>query len=323
MLRSRQYSALAVCLGLLAASVMFVPAHTAAASTPGPSALTSSLARALSVNVTDKIIVVLKEQEAAVADIAAHQNVRAAAIASLQKPLISELKMTDALDVKSDQLIDAVSATVSPGEAHRLEANPEVAEVLPDEAIRMAPTSPPPTGAGSATSSPSPGVCAPPGHVQLNPEAVVNIHAATPSGAGSSAQDLGYTGAGVKVAYLADGIDVTNPDFIRPDGQHVFIDYQDFSNDGTGGRTDGGAEAYIDASSIAAQGLHTYNVNGYELIKFSRPCLIRILGVAPGASLVGLDVFGLDDETFESEIVSAMNYAVNVDHVDVINEFAR
>ncbi len=320
MLGGRQYSALTVCLGLLVASLVFVPAHTAAAAAAGQSALTPSLARAFAVNVTDKVIVVLKDQETAIPDTAADQNVRAAAIESLQRPLISELKMTDALDVNSDPLIDAVSATVSPREAQRLKANPEVAEVLPDEAIRIAPTSPPSNGAASTASIPLPGVCAPPGQVQLNPEAVVDIHAATQSSAGSSAQALGYTGAGVKVAYLADGIDVNNPDFIRPDGQHVFVDYQDFSNDGSGGRTDGGAEAYIDASSIAAQGLHTYNVNGYGLTTFNRQCLIRILGVAPGASLVGLDVFGLDDETFESEIVSAMNYAVDVDHVDVINE---
>ena len=70
-----------------------------------------------------------------------------------------------------------------------------------------------------------PGTCAPKGKVQLNPEAIETIHAA---GTTPSAQGLGYTGAGVKVAYIADGINVNDPDFILPDGQHFFVDYIDF-----------------------------------------------------------------------------------------------
>ena len=44
----------------------------------------------------------------------------------------------------------------------------------------------------------------------------------------------------MKVAFIADGIDVNNPDFIRADGSHVFIDYQDFSGDGPNAPTGGG-----------------------------------------------------------------------------------
>jgi subtilisin family serine protease len=157
--------------------------------------------------------------------------------------------------------------------------------------------------------------CAANGQVQLNPQAIETIHAA---GGPQTAQGLGYDGAGVKVAFIADGLDINNPDFIRPDGTHVFVDYQDFSGTGTLAPTIG-AEAFLDASSIGAQGRLVYNVQNYGL-GLPQPCNIRILGVAPGASLVGLNVFGSSNLAFSSVFLAAINYAVNVDHVNVINE---
>jgi subtilisin family serine protease len=280
--------------------------------------LTASQAQALSTNVTDKVIVVFKNQLSATPDSPSNSANRVAAVNQVQSGVVHELAATGAREVKSFQLINAVSATVSPGEAQRLAANPAIAKVVQDEPIPL--TSSAPTAATTAASgiTPLPGACAPNGQVQLDPQAIENIHAATQSGTGDSAQGLGYTGAGVKVAFIADGIDPDNPDFIRPDGQHVFIDYQDFSGTGTGSPQDGG-EAFLDASSIAAQGRETYNVAGYA-VGLDQPCNIRILGVSPGASLVGLNVFGSAEVAFNSVFLEAINYAVNVDHVNVINE---
>src|SRR2546423_14858505 len=48
-------------------------------------------------------------------------------------------------------------------------------------------------------------------------------------------------------------------------------------------------------------------------------CNIRVKGVAPGANLVALKVFGTGG-AFDSTIIQAIDWAVEHDHVNVINE---
>jgi len=322
-------AAIATPVTLAAMSAVALPAAAAPQTTARASApaavqppLTAAKAAALSTNVTDKVIVVFKNQFAGLADTPSNATVRAADVSSTQSAVMKQLSQTHAASVKSFSLVNAVSATVSPGEAAYLAGNPAVSEVVPDLPIPLQGSDSPVTIAHSTAKAsgltPLPGACTSGKTVQLDPEAIENIHAATQSGEGDAAQALGYTGAGVKVAFIADGVNPDNPDFIRANGQHVFVDYQDFSGAGTNAPTDGG-EAFLDSSSIAAQGREVYNVAGYG-VGLSTPCKIRILGVAPGASLVGLNVFGQAEDAYNSVFLEAVNYAVNHDHVNVINE---
>ena len=322
-------AAIATPVTLVAMSAVALPSAAQAQTTARAAApaavqppLTAAQAAALSTNVTDKVIVVFKNQLTGVADTPSNTAVRAADVKSTQSGVMTQLSQTHAANVKTFSLINAVSATVSPGEAKYLAGNSAVSEVVPDLPIPLQSSDSPVTIAHSAAKAtgvkPLPGACTTGKTVQLNPQAIVNIHAATQSGTGDAAQALGYTGAGVKVAFIADGVNINNPDFIRANGQHVFVDYQDFSGAGTDAPTDGG-EAFLDSSSIAAQGREVYNVAGYG-IGLSTACNIRILGVAPGASLVGLNVFGQAEDAYNSVFLEAINYAVNHDHVNVINE---
>jgi hypothetical protein len=300
---------------------------SAGASGPLWAPLGPGQAAALATNVDDPVIVVFKDQVPAVPDTPAGQAARAQAVLGVQAPVLNELAATGARGVRSLRLLDAVTATVSAGEAQRLVSDPVVAEVVPDEPIRLPGATRPaldrraamgPTGTAIVPSAAlPPGTCPAGGNVQLNPQAIESIHAASQSRTGEVAQALGYTGTGVKVGFIADGLDIDNPDFIRTSGQHVFVDYQDFSGAGTAAPTAGG-EAFLDASSIAAQGRMVYDVAPYAGLPGQ--CRIRIEGAAPGASLVGLDVVGPSGLAFSSTFLGAIDYAVTVDHVDVLNE---
>jgi hypothetical protein len=309
---TRRVKVMGLCLAvLLVAASQLLPSASAGAQSRAP---------------VHRVIIVLRNQVSNLPATRRSEVARHAAVTSLQAPIVSQLAASGARSVHRYTLINAISATVSGAEESRLRSDPAVSEVIPDEAIQLAPIFTPPTtrhrarshtsGSGSAAAT---AACPAPGKVELDPEALSLIHADSDNPSEPTARKLGIDGSGVVVGFIADNLDINDPDFIRADGQHVFIDYKDFSGAGTNAPA-GGGEAFGDASSIAAQGREVYNVEGYAPEGVSTPCRIRIEGVAPGASLVGLDVIATDGVDYNSTFMEAIDYAVTVDHVNVLNE---
>ncbi|HEX4703456.1 MAG TPA: S8 family serine peptidase, partial [Pseudonocardiaceae bacterium] len=319
-MRIRTLTAAMVAAGTAFAVVGAIPPMAAAAA--GPQPLTPQLIAELSQGPQKPVIVLLRNQHPEAPPTKGNNQRRAAATQSDQRPLVDQVKQTGATHVSQFSVINGFSARMTAAESAHLATDPTVAAIVPDLPFRIASTSAP-AAAGKAAATPaiSGGTCpSDPSKPLLQPEALQVTHDAFGDPSTPSAQHLA-TGAGVKVAYLADGVDPNNPDFIRADGTHVFIDNQDFTGEGLAAPNDD-REAFGDASSIAAQGRQTYDLANFVSPAQPLPpgCNIRVLGMAPGASIVGLKVIASNGFGSTSGVVQSIDYAVNTDHVDVINE---
>ncbi|RZS91830.1 subtilase family protein [Motilibacter rhizosphaerae] len=266
----------------------------------------------------------LKDQHANLPASGSTLAARVAATSADQRSLVASAKDSGATDVRQLHVANAFAATVSAPEAAALAADHSVAAVVPDRLVAAPSRQTDTGGVPGATGTPRPTsstVCpTDPAKPLLEPEALQLTHTAFNDPATPSANQIA-TGKGVTVAFFAEGIDVDNPDFIRPDGSHVIVDYQDFSGEGTQAPTSGG-EAFGDASSIAAQGRQVYDIS--KVVSAAHPlpagCTIRVQGVAPDAKLVAMKVFPAGGFAFNSAILKALDYAVTVDHADVLSE---
>jgi hypothetical protein len=273
---------------------------------------------------TKNVIVMLRNQHTNLPITKGKASARTNAYHADQTPLVGVAKKFGAKNLHGFSTVNAIAATVTQAQANDLAANPSVAAIFPDLPLKGAPIIDQASGAPSASSGRSPTVhsktCpSDPTKPLLEPEALQITHTAFLDKSTPQAQNI-VDGTGIKVAWIADGVDINNPDFIRADGSHVFIDYKDFSGDGLAAPT-GAAEAFGDASSIAAQGRQTYDIANYVNPAHPIPagCTIKIRGMAPGASEIGLKVFGNSNTAPTSRFIEAIDYAV-ADGADVLNE---
>ena len=315
-------------IGAVAACALAAGAVVAGATAPASAAPTTPG------SATESVIVVLGDQLTATPPTKAKVATRRADATAAQNAVLARLAGAKPTHVVHYTTANAFSATVTADQAAALAVDPAVRSVVPNEKIEV----PAPTTVGSTSSTPAtPGatpkaqpsatpsaqgdpvsnqVCpTDPSKPLLEPEALEDTNTASDDPSQAAAQQL-TDGSGVKVAYIADGINPDNPDLIRANGDHVITDYKAFSADGPAPE-DGGAEAYGDASAIAAQGLVSHDLSTFVNPAYPLPagCNIRILGMAPGASIVALKI-----DFYTTSIVQAIDYAVSTDHVDVINE---
>ena len=231
--------------------------------------------------------------------------------------------LSGAQDVHRINVVNAVSAKVTPQQEARLRADPAVAEVVPDAAIKVIPPTQESATAGTGTDQGPlpPGACAPNGGTQLDPEALSAINADSDVSGAKTARSLGATGAGVTVGDIAGSIDPDSPELVRPDGTHVISDYQDFTGEGSATPSED-IESFLDDSVMAAQSRQVYDLADYTVHHLTQPCRIKLEGIAPQVNLTAYKVYSDNDFTTTSAFLQAIDYAVNVDHVNVLNEEA-
>ena len=296
---------------LLAALALVVTSLTAVVSTPVVAASTR-YERPIVVATSGSVFVLLRH-----GILPSSMASRRAVTGDARSAVATELREGGATNVRSYWLIDGVSATLSTRALAELRVNPSVRAIVPDATVHLlytprtvrstVPAAKRDAGCGSSPTTPL-----------LEPEALQLTNTAFSDPATPQASSLA-SGTGVTVAILADSLNPKNPDFQR-NGSSVITNYSDFTGFGTK-VSNSGAEAFGDASSIAAQGNDTYNVDAY--VAKADPqhtgCLpIKIEGVAPGANVMALKIFE-GDEADEGVTVSGIQYAVS-HGANVINE---
>ena len=303
------------------------------------SRLTAGQVSALSPNADQRVIVLLRNQHTALTGRSAVAQ-RAHAFAADRAPIVAQLRQLHASRVVAYRTLNAVATTVSAAEAANLRSDPAVLAVDPDAVVKgpssnadLLPgaTRGPASSAGTAGSSTAAvgrsAVCGTASAPLLEPQALRLINADKRTNADSSirsgpksAHSLGYTGAGVKIAVFPDGMDPNLPDFQR-NGHSAVADYRDFTGEGTAAQT-GGGEAFGDVGSLVSQGRTTYNLDQEINPAFAASggtCDVKVLGVAPGADVDVMKVFGAGNAAFTSEILQGVDWAIQQDHANILS----
>ncbi len=298
-----------------------VPAALIMSAVPAGVAAAATQSHASAGGADHQYIVILHNQNT---KLNARSAARRAAVAAEQKPVISQLRSAGGREVGSTSLVNAVVVKATASQAQALASNSAVAEVVPNQVI-PGPTLPVVQAPGSRTpvkATLASNLCGTSATPELDPEALLKINGAV--------ANPNADGAGITVATIADGLDPANPDFQRNAAYasagsaagSPMVTQVDFTGDTATTPTPGG-EMFLDASSIAAQGNTPYDLSNYMYPGDPNPppagCDIKIVGDAPGASVLALKVFSENNDTTTSNFLQAINYAV-ANGAKVINE---
>ena len=252
----------------------------------------------------------------------AHRHAREAAAASMQAPLVAQLKQVGATHITTLSLLNAVAATMPAAEAQALSHTRGVKEVVPDATVIIGQGGKYNTKTVAASRVRKPAIPATaadgqqlcntyPSKPLVEPEALTSIHA-------TQANEVA-TGRGVIIGNVdADSL-AGNLNMIRPNGQHVIIDAPNpnenvFSDEFNG-----------DVSTMAAQGTVTYTyASQLPFSNIPANCTFRIKGDAPGASLLSTGFFSDTNSLGQivapaSQVIAGLQQAVN-EGVNVVSE---
>jgi hypothetical protein len=305
---------------------------TARASVAGPrfSKLSPSQVKARSSGKRERMVVVFDDQLTSLPANRAHRHAREATAASMQAPLVAQLKQVGATHITALSLLNAVAATMPAAEAQALSHTRGIKEVVPDGTIIIGDGTSYNTktvAASRVRKQAIPAMAADgqqlcntsPGKPLLEPEALTSIHDASnnPNDPFEAAKIA--TGQGVIVGNVDANSLAGNPNMIRTNGQHVIIDAPDpteniFSDEFNG-----------DVSTIAAQGTVTYTyASQLPFSNIPANCSFRIVGDATGASLLSTGFF-TDTNSLgqvvapESQVIAGLQQAVS-NGVNVVSE---
>ena len=299
-------------------------ASAARAGAPGPSfsRLSSSQVKARSSGKRERVVVVFGDQLRSLPANRAHRHAREAAAASMQAPLVAQLKQVGATHITALWLLNAVAATMPAAEAQALSHTRGVKEVVPDGTIIIGDGSKYNTKTVPASRVRKP-VIRPraadgqqlcntnPSKPLIEPEALTSIHA-------TQANKIA-TGRGVVIGNVDANSLAGNLNMIRPNGQHVVIDAPNPNENVFNDEFNG------DVSTMAAQGTVTYTyASQLPFSKVPAKCTFRIEGDAPGASLLSTGFFTDTNSLGQivapaSQVIAGLQQAVN-EGANVVSE---
>jgi hypothetical protein len=319
----------AATLGVVAIAGAGSAAGSSAGATPSFSKLSKSQVKARSAGRQERVVVVFKDQLANLPANRVHRQAREAKAASIQAPLVAQLKQVQATHMTRLSLLNAVAATMPATEARALANNPGVKEVVPDGTIIIgdAKSSTPTVAPSQVRKSTMPGTAADgqrlcsksPTKPLLEPEELTSIHDASDNANARKEASSVATGQGVVIGNVDADTLAGNPNLIRPNGQHVVIDAPNptenvFSDEFNG-----------DVSTMGAQGTVTYTyASQLPFSNISANCTFRIVGDATGASLLTTGEF-TDTNSHgqivapESQVIAGLQQATN-NGVNVVSE---